>query len=76
MNLITNSLHIPNGKVKIQGHLTEVFKTERGYGQGDALSTILFNITLKKVTTLEYVTTQLKEAALSTELMINDSKTN
>lgn len=27
------------------------------------------------MTTLEYVTTQLKEAALSTGLMINDSKT-
>jgi len=31
--------------------------------------------TLEYVTTSEYVTTQLKAAALSTELMINDSKT-
>jgi hypothetical protein len=48
VNLITEGLHIANGKVKIKGHLTKVLKTERGMGQGDALSTILFNITLKK----------------------------
>jgi len=42
VNLITMSLHNSNGEVKIQGHLTEVYETERRLGQGDALSTILF----------------------------------
>jgi len=38
-----------NGKVKIQGKLTEVFNTERVLRQGDALSRILFNILLEEL---------------------------
>jgi hypothetical protein len=34
----------------IEGQLTEAFGIERGLRQGDALSTTLFNIVLKKVT--------------------------
>ena len=48
VNLITMSWHDSNGKVKIQGHLAEAFETEKGFRQGDALSTILFDIILKK----------------------------
>jgi hypothetical protein len=97
-----------NRKMKIQGKLTAVFGIERGWRQGDALSTALFNIVLGKVIsnietnpngtifnrTREYITyaddvlilgrlvieveeivTQGKEAAVSTGLVINKSKT-
>jgi len=38
-----------NGKVKIQGKLTEVFNIERVLRQGDTLSITLFNILLEEL---------------------------
>jgi hypothetical protein len=38
-----------NRKMKIQGKLTTAFGMERGWRQGDALSTTLFNIVMGKV---------------------------
>lgn len=48
-NLIKMTLQNPNGKLKIQGQLTEAFGIEIELRQGDALSTTLFNIVLDKV---------------------------
>jgi hypothetical protein len=49
VTLIKMMLKNSNGKVKIQGKLTEVFNTERVLRQGDALSIILFNILLEEL---------------------------
>jgi len=38
-----------DGKVKIQGQLTEVFGVERDLGQSDSLSTTWFSMLLEKV---------------------------
>jgi hypothetical protein len=40
-----------NRKVKIQEQLTEAFGIERGWRQGDALSTTMFNTVLGMVNT-------------------------
>jgi hypothetical protein len=48
MNLI-KMMQDSNGKVKIQGQLTEAFDIERGLRQGKTLSTMLFHIVLEKV---------------------------
>ena len=84
-----------------QRPFTEAFDAERYSRQGDALSTVLFNIVLEKVIrnietnphgrifnrmrqytlyavdvlVVEEVVTRLKEAALSSGLVINESKT-
>jgi hypothetical protein len=42
------NLHSSNGKVKIQGKLSEVFDIERTLRQGGVLSTVLFNTMLDK----------------------------
>ena len=36
------------GKVTIQGEISDLFDIQRGVRQGDALSTILFNIVLER----------------------------
>jgi len=38
-----------DGKVKIQGQVTEVFGVERDLGQGDSLSITRFSMLLEKV---------------------------
>jgi hypothetical protein len=43
------TLQNPNGKVKIQGQLTEAFGIKIDLRKVDALSTTLFNIVLGKV---------------------------
>ena len=107
-NLIKMMLQDSNRKIKILGKWTAAFGIERGWRQGDALSTALFNIVLGKViknietnsngtifnrtrqyiayaddvlilgrsvSEIEEVVTQSKEAAVSTGLVINKSKT-
>jgi hypothetical protein len=49
VNLTEMTLQDSNGKVKIQGHLTEALNLERCLRQGDAPSTILFNIVMENV---------------------------
>jgi hypothetical protein len=49
VNLIKMALIESNCRVKIQGQLSSNFKVKVGLRQGDALSTILFNIVLEKV---------------------------
>jgi glutaminase len=49
VNVIKISLQDSNGKVKIQGQLTEAFGIERSLKQDDVLSTALFNVVLEKV---------------------------
>ena len=49
VNLIKIMLQFSNIKMKIQGKLTAAFGIERGWKQGDALPTTLFNIILGKV---------------------------
>jgi hypothetical protein len=108
VNLMKMMLQDSNRKMKIQGKLTAAVGIERGWRQGDALSTALFNIVLGKVirnietnpngkifnrtrqytayaddvlllgrsvSETEEVVTQYKEAAVSTGLVINKSKT-
>jgi len=41
---------IQTEKLKIQGQLTEVFDRERGWRQGDALSTAMLNAALEEET--------------------------
>jgi sorting nexin-29 len=48
VNLIKMTLIYTNCRVKIQGKLSSIFKVKVGLRQGDALSTILFNIVLEK----------------------------
>jgi hypothetical protein len=48
VNLIKMTLIDSNCRVKIQGQLSSIFKVKVGLRQGDALSTILFNILLEK----------------------------
>lgn len=43
------TLQNTRNKVKIQGELSEEFRVEQGLKQGDALSTVLFNLTLEKL---------------------------
>ena len=45
------TLQVSNGKVQIQGQLTEASGMERGLRQGDALFTALFNTVSDKVNT-------------------------
>ena len=49
VKLIKMMLQDSDGKVKIQGQLTEVFGIERDLGQGDSLSTAQFSMLLEKV---------------------------
>jgi hypothetical protein len=51
-----------DGKVKIQGQLTEVFGVERDLGQGDSLSTTRFSMLLEKV--IENIETNLNGARM------------
>ena len=107
MKLTKMELHDSNGKLKIQGKMTEVFGIQRGWRQCDALSTTMFNTVLEEVirnikTNLngtifkrtrqfvayaddvvilrrslratEVVVTQIKEAAVSTRLVIRECK--
>jgi hypothetical protein len=48
VNFIKTTLQDSSRKVKIQGQLTKMFGIERGFRQGDALSTTLFTIVLEK----------------------------
>jgi hypothetical protein len=48
VNLIKMTLIDSNCRVKIQGQLSSIFKVKVGLRQGEALSTILFNIVLEK----------------------------
>jgi len=101
------ALHDSNGKLKIHVQLIEVFGRKIGWRQGDALSTAMFNISLKEeirniktnlngtifIRTRQYVAykddvvmlgrslrateevaTQIKEAAVSTGLVISERK--
>jgi hypothetical protein len=38
------TLENSKSKVKIQGQMSDVFQVKRGLKQGDALSTVLFNV--------------------------------
>jgi len=49
VNLIKVTFQGSNVKVKIPGQLTEAFDMDRGLGQSDAVSTILFNVVLEKL---------------------------
>lgn len=49
IRLIQMTLTKNKGKVTIQGEMTDEFEIGRGVRQGDALSTILFNIVLERV---------------------------
>jgi hypothetical protein len=50
INLIKGSLTNTKGKVVIQGICSEEFETQKGVKQGDAVSTILFNLALEMAT--------------------------
>jgi hypothetical protein len=49
INLIKMTLQRMLNKVQISGKLSDSFETTCGLRQGDALSTLLFNIRLEKV---------------------------
>jgi hypothetical protein len=49
VSLIKITLENSKSKVKIQGQMSEVFQVKRGLKQGDALSTVLFNVVLEKI---------------------------
>jgi hypothetical protein len=49
INLTRATLKRVKCRIKLQGHLSEPFLTQRGLRQGDALAYLLFNIALDKV---------------------------
>jgi len=49
VRLVKMTLANTNSKVKIQGQLSTSFETMIGLGQGDSLSTLLFNLCMEKI---------------------------
>ena len=49
VRLVKMTLANTNRKVKIQGKLSPSFETMIGLRQGDALSTLLFNLCIEKI---------------------------